>query len=985
MTDNLDWRGRWIWIEGDENPWNFYLCARRVFELDHEPREARLRITADTRYVVWVNGERLGQGPVRAWPSNYRYDIYDLRGILREGRNVVAVLVMHSGVATFQWLATRGGLLAEVEADGEVVAATDTSWKVHEHPGYSRSTPRITCQQGWVEQFNAFWEQAVWQNVELDEECAQKWRRGERIIRGTVDWRAEDFDDSGWGAAVEVGPAGCEPWTRLSPRDIPFLTEEPVYPVNVLRARTVREPQVWHVRLRETLLPGYVDANPMPICGLLATVVLSDEERDVTLLSPVEGNVSPGELRVNGEDVPWERRLGKPFDSGRFYRFRLRRGENLLVWDLTGEFHDWNFACTVVQGGPLTPVAAVLPPYPFLTYGPFDSREDPAFQGVWNARSASDLAPFEKHARQAFTVPEQPHLATAWGEETGVLATRQFAALASRGAEAAIIEPDERGDVEVLLDLGRMTLGYWELELDAHEGAVVDLLGFESIQDGALDLAWGINNTLRYTSRGGRQRYRSVVSRGARYFLLVLRDLKAPVTVHGVRVIQSTYPCVERGSFRCDDFLLNRIWEIGAYTTRLCAQDTYIDCPTYEQTFWVGDSRNEGAVNHWAFGEYALSRRCLLLAAESLQRSPLVESQVPSGWTNVLPTWSLLWALACEEYWRTTGDREFLQEIFPAIQRQNEYCLSRRDERGLVVLEGWNLLDWAPLDLPSGAPSLHIQGWFAMALERTAAMARELGVEEQAQKALAERELIIQAANRWFWNDGRKAYVDSLKEDGSQSQCVSQQSNTIALLSGIATGERADAIRPLLLDAPDGVVKVGSPFFMFFTFEALAKLGAYEDILKLTRRWWGMMLDAGSTTCWETFPGYEISGRYTRSQCHAWSAAPTYFQSRYQLGVAPLEPGFAAAEISPVPAGLKWALGRVPTPHGEISVSWRNGDGRFRLEAELPPGVRGLVRLPVPEGARYPVVEGCSPGRDERGAPVFEAAAGAKVTIEAEF
>jgi len=47
--------------------------------------------------------------------------------------------------------------------------------------------------------------------------------------------------------------------------------------------------------------------------------------------------------------------------------------------------------------------------------------------------------------------------------------------------------------------------------------------------------------------------------------------------------------------------------------------------------------------------------------------------------------------------------------------------------------------------------------------------------------------------------------------------------------------------------------------------------------------------------------------------------------------------------------------------------------------------VRGLVRLPVPEGARYPVVEGCSPGRDERGAPVFEAAAGAKVTIEAEF
>ncbi len=984
MAEHTDWRGRWIWCEGEENPWNFHLCARKVFELEREPEEASLRITADTRYVVWVNGERLGQGPVRAWPFNYRFDTYNLRGILKAGRNIIAVQVMHAGVASFQWLATRGGLLAEVEADREVVAATDSSWKLHEHPGYSRSTPRTTCQQGWVEQFNAFWEQAVWQNVELGEECARKWQRGERIIHNTVDWRRADFDDSAWQSAVEVGPAGCEPWTRLSPRDIPFLTEEPVYPVNVLRARTVREPQVWHIRLRETLLPGYIDADPARICGLLATVVFSDEERDVTLLGPVEGNFSPGELRVNGEDVPWERRLGKPYDSGRLYRFRLRRGENLLVWDLTGQFHDWNFACTVIEGGPLSPVAAIVPPYPFLTYGPFASQEDPDFQGIWNASSAQELAPFEKHAKQAFTVPEQPHLATAWGEETDRLDTRPFAGLASRGGCETVVRPDERGDVELLLDLGRMTLGYWELEMDAHEGAVVDLLGFESIQDGALDLAWGMNNTLRYTARGGRQTYRSVVSRGARYFLLVLRDLKAPVTLGSVRVIQSTYPCVERGSFRCDDHLLNRIWEIGSYTTRLCAQDTYIDCPTYEQTFWVGDSRNEGAVNHWAFGEYALSRRCLLLAAESLQRSPLVESQVPSGWTNVLPTWSLLWALACEEYWQATGDREFLELIFPSIRRQNGYCLSRRDERGLVVLEGWNLLDWAPLDLPSEAPSLHIQGWFAMVLERTAAMARVLGLEDEARRAVEERERVIEAANRWFWDEDRQAYVDSLKEDGSRSTCVSQQTNTIALLSGIATGERAEAIRPLLLDAPEGVVRVGSPFFMFFTFEALAKLGAYEDILALSRRWWGMMLDAGSTTCWETFPGFEISGRYTRSQCHAWSAAPTYFQSRYQLGVAPLEPGFATAEIAPVPAGLRWATGRVPTPRGEISVSWRSDAGRFRLEVELPPEVKAVIRPPVPEGADFPVVEGCRRRDAEAGPPVFEAGGGSRVTIEAE-
>ena len=42
------------------------------------------------------------------------WTIYDLRGRLKPGRNVLAVLVMHYGVGTFQSLPTRGGLLAQV-------------------------------------------------------------------------------------------------------------------------------------------------------------------------------------------------------------------------------------------------------------------------------------------------------------------------------------------------------------------------------------------------------------------------------------------------------------------------------------------------------------------------------------------------------------------------------------------------------------------------------------------------------------------------------------------------------------------------------------------------------------------------------------------------------------------------------------------------------------------------------------------------------
>jgi hypothetical protein len=107
------------------------------------------------------------------------------------------------------------------------------------------------------------------------------------------------------------------------------------------------------------------------------------------------------------------------------------------------------------------------------------------------------------------------------------------------------------------------------------------------------------------------------------------------------------------------------------------------------------------------------------------------------------------------------------------------------------------------------------------------------------------------------------------------------------------------------------------------------------------------MLDKGATTCWETFPGHELSNRWTRSHCHAWSAAPTYFLSAYQLGIRPIEPGFSKALIAPEPADLKWAKGRMSTPKGNISVWWQKDDKRFDIQVELPEGVSAQIQLPV--------------------------------------
>ena len=94
----------WIWTDQADRPFHNIVCFRRVFQTVSGVRDAQLRITADARYEVWLNGQRLGFGPPRAYDSPWPVDEYDLRGLLRPGKNVLAVLVQDWGLSTFQYV-----------------------------------------------------------------------------------------------------------------------------------------------------------------------------------------------------------------------------------------------------------------------------------------------------------------------------------------------------------------------------------------------------------------------------------------------------------------------------------------------------------------------------------------------------------------------------------------------------------------------------------------------------------------------------------------------------------------------------------------------------------------------------------------------------------------------------------------------------------------------------------------------------------------
>ncbi|MEH7118811.1 family 78 glycoside hydrolase catalytic domain [Neobacillus vireti] len=930
----MEWKANWIWDKSGDHPRNQWSCFRKTFTVLSDYESVILSLTADTKYSVYINGELIGSGPVRGWTTEWYYDQYELSG-LKNGENVIAVLVNHYGIGTMQYIEGRGGLLAQIDfyRKGDVVdqLITDENWKTANHDGFIKESIKMSNCLSWSEIYNA------------------------GLFYG--DWEQLDFDDSSWVNAELIGAFGTEPWKTLIPSDIPHLTNEPVFPKSVLSLKEVRPiSQNFSIDLKPTFFPGELDCNSGKIMqGYVATEIHSEKD--------VEGVIS---LTFDAHaEAKWEFKLNEfeyKTQNGKYETVNLRKGINLLLVDVGGSFHEPRMHLSFEFPGKIDLKAPFrLNDCKFLAFGPFYTntriqngkpvnKTVPIIKEYLQMKQVSSLLELESFKPWAKVIPNE-HVCTNnvsflsffkkdiqthcldFQHQNMILPNNSFTR----------VEPMENGDPEYLIDFGKEYLGHIEFEIEADEGNIFDFFLFESIhQDGRIEHTFSLNNSLRYIAKDGRQVYRSFIPRGFRYMMLTIRNCKAPCKIFHVKVDVTTFPTGNVGSFNSSDYLLNQVWEISKHTIRMCAQDTIIDCPAYEQALWTGDSYNISLMNYYAFGNYDLIRRCLRLIAKSVYRSPLPESHVPSGWQNVLTAWSILWMMACREYYRYTGDIEFIKEVYPelklTVQRFQEFI----NEEGLLEISAWNMLDWAPMDTEHKIVT-HQNALLVDALSQTAYLASIIGKKDDEVNFLALSEQLKRAINKYLWDDKEKVYIDSIHEDGTPSKTHSIQTNLIVYLTDCAKGQRSDIIEEYITNPPESFVQIKSPFVLFFYYQALMRLGKNDIVIDNIRDNYGYMLENDATTCWE---GWElIEGDFSRSHCHAWSAAPTYVFGVLFLGVKPLEPGFTKVSISPNLNGLKWIKGSVPIPQGKIDIYCKDLGEYVDLQITLPDQVEAQITI----------------------------------------
>ena len=910
----MSWKAKWIWIDR-EDPKNYYLYARKTFEASPKNIEkAEIKITADSKYVFFINGHFIGSGPIRGWPFEYYYDVYDVKPYLVEGRNVIAVIAQYYGISSFKYIKGRPGLLVQLEIkekNGNVkIIGTDNDWKVVPSPSYKRNVPRFSCQQEWSEEYDA--------RKEL------------------VGWTTQDYDDGDWQNAVVIGEVGIEPWKKLVERDIPLLMNVPVPPIKIVRVRSVKAPYIaWYIDLRNNLLPGKTDAHPKGFIGILTTVIESDREQVAKLkfVHP-RWHCPQGLVKLNGKNV---------IPDNNVHILNLKKGRNLLLIDVTGRYHRWGTSLIIDTDGALRFSAPLGLKSPWATIGPFKERSDEGFVKAWHSRVENDLLKVREYIKPVsevdYTTGDVFSLTVNQKDTGKEVRISNENALVSFSEDSMIIYPNG-DDIELMLDFGKEVYGPISFEVDANEGVILDWNFFETLnEEHEPKYTFGLDNVMRYICREGFQRYRGIVSRGFRYATLTIRNLKKPLKIRKISCIFNTYPVLEKGSFECSDELLNQIWRMCSHTLKLSMLDTFVDCPTYEQTLWVGDARVEALVNYYAFGDTKLTRRCLLLIAKSLSRSPLVESQVPSGWQDILSTWSLLWVLTVDEYLSYVEDKDFLKEIYPYVAKMLSNLEKYITDKNLLSIKAWNMLDWAPMDTPNEGIVTHLNILAVEAFRRGAKLAEKLSDSENKERFLRNAERLKNAIISTLWDTERGGFIDSIHVDGKRSDVVSVAANALAITYDCVTPEQYNILKQKFLNWPQDWVKPGSPFGMFFVLEALEKLGYYDKILEEIRRNWSYMLYEGPRTCWEMF-------KETRSYCHGWSSGPLYFLSKIFLGFDVLEQNNEPIVIRPVITGLSKVKGEIPTVVGTVYIDWIKSEEDFKITVKVP--FRKKIRIEIP-------------------------------------
>lgn len=515
--------------------------------------------------------------------------------------------------------------------------------------------------------------------------------------------------------------------------------------------------------------------------------------------------------------------------------------------------------------------------------------------------------------------------------------------------------------VTILLDQSFLTNAYPTLIFSGGRGAAISLGYAEALysdfpEKGHRDIVEGKYFEGRkdsLISNGSeKQIFTSLNWRTYRYIQLEIKTQNDPLVIEDVYGTFTGYPFEFNAVLNVpENEEIDKILEIGWRTARLCAVDTYMDTPYYEQLQYIGDTRIQALVSLYNSGDDRLVKNALTQMDNSREPEGVTDSRHPSNKKQIIPPFSLWYIGMLHDYWMYGEDTEFVKEKLPG-ERQvlNYFRAYQQDDGSLKDVPYWSFTDWvvsegwssgvAPSGVDGNSAAYDLQLLWAYQL--ASEMEEEMGLEDYAELYKKYAAQLKRTIHEKYYDDSRSMFADRPEKD-----LFSQHVNSLAILTGLVSGNEAKKLGNKLLLEKD--LAPASIYFKYYLHQALVEAGlgnGYLDWLDI----WRKNIALGLTT-WAEILQVETS----RSDSHAWGSSPNIEFFRTVLGIDSDAPGFSKIKIEPHLGDLKKISGEIPHPKGKIMADYKLEGDVWKIKISLPSETTGYFLW---KNKKYDLVKG---------------------------
>lgn len=391
----------------------------------------------------------------------------------------------------------------------------------------------------------------------------------------------------------------------------------------------------------------------------------------------------------------------------------------------------------------------------------------------------------------------------------------------------------------------------------------------------------------------------------------------------------------EKGSFSCDDELVNEIWKTAARTMRLCLQNGYIwDGVKRDRLVWIGDLYPEEKAVHCLFGD---APEVLSSLDFSMEQSPL------PGFINGMPTYSLWWVICLAEAYAVSGEKKDFYKYVDYVKGVIKEIITPCVGEDGTVSYSFDYIDW---------PSTYQEG----------ESDREQKDKERHAGVAYLTKICLSRAKEFLTEFGESADLcDMLIARIDKKKYVVKIFKQIAALA-VLSGEREEYLSEMMTA---GGAKGLSTFQSYPILTAIASFGRYEEALSMMKDYYGGMLSVGATTFWEDFDmkWLEGAGRidempraglkdihgdygkfcyksFRHSLCHGWSTGITAYLIETVAGIRPENAGMTVISVKPNMSGLKRVSAVFPTKYGPVKVEHKLVGGKVVTKISAPEEIK---------------------------------------------